>query len=379
MIEIDGSRGEGGGQVLRTALSLSCHLKKPVRIFKIRANRKNPGLMPQHITCVRAAQLISGAEVKGDSIGSSELIFIPDKVQCGHYRFDIGTAGSTSLVLQTLILPLCFADSEPRSCAQGRGESHVTISGGTHVPWSPPFHYLKDVFLPFLKKLGIDVHLDIERWGFYPKGGGLIKASIKPVSRRQMPEGQIKTISPISLEERGKLKAVKGLSAVGNLPLSIAERQKASALEILKSYAFSSKANQPVAENENIEILSAPCIGQGTFFFLVSEFENSIAGFSSLGQRGKRAEDVGKDAAEEFIKFFYSNAPVEKRLADQIVPYLSLSVGIDSIRDRKSSFITSEITKHLLTNIEVVKKFLDVKFEVSGKEGEKGKVTISAY
>jgi len=359
MIEIDGSFGEGGGQVLRTSLSLSCHLKKSFRIFNIRASRKNPGLMPQHITCVRAAQLISGAEVKGDSIGSSELVFTPDKVRGGHYKFDIGTAGSTSLVLQTLLLPLCFADSEPRSCAQGRGESHVTITGGTHVPWSPPFHYLKNVFLPFLKKSGIDVELDIEKWGFYPKGGGVIKASIKPA----------KTILPVNIEKRGELKALKGLSAVGNLPLSIAERQKTSALEILKSRAL----------NADIEILSAPCIGQGTFFFLLSEFHPSthlvggqgiFAGFSSLGQRGKKAEEVGKEATEEFIEFLHSDATVEKRLADQIVPYLALSDG-------KSSFTTSEITQHLLTNIEVVKKFLDVKVEVSGKEGEKGKVIIN--
>jgi RNA 3'-terminal phosphate cyclase (ATP) len=376
MIEIDGSFGEGGGQVLRTALSLSCHLKKPFRIFKIRANRKKPGLMPQHITCVRAAQLISGAEVKGDSIGSSELTFTPDKVQAGYYNFDIETAGSTSLVLQTLLLPLCFTDSE----------SHITIKGGTHVPWSPPFHYLKDVFLPFLKKSGlerisnIDVHLDIERWGFYPKGGGLIKATINAV--RKPAQGFIS--NEVNIEKRGELKAVKGLSAVGNLPLSIAERQKKSALEILKSHTL----------NADIEILSAPCIGQGTFFFLLSEFhlqappsrcpegpprrwtgdfvdgQGIFAGFSSLGQRGKKAEEVGKEATEELIRFLQSDAPVEKRLADQIVPYLALS-------NEKSSFITAEVTKHLLTNIEIVKKFLNVKVEVSGEEGEKGKVAIT--
>ena len=209
MIEIDGSLGEGGGQILRTALSFSCHLNKPFRIFKIRAKRKNPGLMHQHITCVRAAQLIAGAEVRGDSIGSSEFIFIPREVKSGHYNFDIGTAGSTSLVLQTVLLPLCFADCE----------SSIKITGGTHVPWSPPFHYLQDVFLPFLKTAGIDVYLDIEKWGFYPKGGGLIKATIKP----------IKSLMPINIEQRGIISALKGLSAVANLPLSIAERQKKSA------------------------------------------------------------------------------------------------------------------------------------------------------
>ncbi len=350
MLEINGSFGEGGGQILRTALSLSCNLKKPFRIFNIRANRKNPGLRPQHITCVRAAQLISGAEVKEDSIGSSELVFIPGNVQSGHYKFDIGTAGSTSLVLLTVLLPLCFVVPMTRDRFRTDDESEITITGGTHVPWSPSFHYLKDVFLPFLKTLGVDAQLYIEKWGFYPKGGGIIRASIKP----------IKSLLPVKLEKRGDLKTLKGVSAVGNLPLSIAERQKTSALKILKSASLKA----------DIECLSVPCIGKGTFFFLSGEFKNSSAGFSSLGKIGKKAEDVGKEAAEELISFLSGSAAVEKRLADQVVPFLALS-------KEKSSFTTSEITKHLLTNIEVVKKFLDVKVEVSGKEGEEGKVIIS--
>lgn len=355
MINIDGSFGEGGGQILRTALSLSCHLKKPFTISNIRASRKNPGLMPQHIACVRAAQIISGAEVKGDSIGSSSLVFIPDNVRACHFNFDIGTAGSTSLVFQTMLTPLCFTDSE----------SSIVITGGTHVPWSPPFHYLKYVFLPFLKNSGVDVNLEIERWGFYPKGGGIIKASIKPV----------KSLKSFNYETKGKLKTIKGLSAVSNLLVSIAERQKKSSLEILKEQNL----------NADIEILSAPGIGKGTFFFIAAEYEKHAgeitthdkkeietitAGFSSLGQIGKRAEDVGKEATEEFIKFHKSNAPVEKRLADQVLLYAALA-------DKKSVFFTSEITKHLLTNIWAVEKFLDVKIEISGKEGEKGKIAVS--
>ena len=347
MIEIDGSFGEGGGQILRTALAMSYRLKKPFRIFNIRASRKKPGLMHQHTTCVTAAQLISDAEVKGNFIGSSELVFIPGKVKGCHVTFDIGTAGSTSLVLQTIILPLCFADSE----------SDITVRGGTHVPWSPPFHYLKDVFLPLLKISGITVSIDIERWGFYPKGGGIIKALVKP----------IKSMSALRLEKRGGIKSLKGLSAVGNLPLSIAERQKTSAREFLKSHNIKA----------DIEVLSIPSIGQGTFFFLLAEFgkpsaavEASRAGFSSLGQRGKRAEDVGKEASVEFVRFLQSNAPVEKRLADQIVLYLALA-------HEKSSFATDEITKHLLTNMWVIKKFLPVQTAISGKEGEKGYITIT--
>lgn len=341
MIEIDGSFGEGGGQILRSALSLSCHLGKPFRIFNIRVGRRNPGLQPQHLTCVRAAQLISSAEVKGDSTGSLELSFIPDKVQAGQYRFDIGTAGSTSLVLQTVLLPLCLA----------QGESEVTITGGTHVPWSPPFHYLRHVFLPLLQKTGINIHLDIERWGFYPRGGGLIKASIRPVS----------FITPINIEQRGMLRAIKGISAVCNLPLDIGERQKAGSLEVLRSHGLEAE----------IEVLSVLCIGRGTFLFLVGEFEDSIVGFSSLGQRGKRAEDVGKEAAEEFIKFYSGGGSIDRQLADQIVLYLALS-------DRASSFTTQEVTRHLLTNIWVTKKFLDVMIKVEGEEGKMGKIRVRA-
>lgn len=327
MIEIDGSFGEGGGQILRTSLALSCYLKKPFRIFNIRAGRKNPGLQPQHLTCVRAAQLISGAEVKGDSTGSLEIIFVPEKVKGGHYKFDIGTAGSTSLVFQTILLPLCFADSQ----------SNITITGGTHVPWSPSFHYLKEVFLALLGRTGINVGLDIERWGFYPRGGGLIKASINPIA----------SITSLNIRQRGKLKNLRGISAVGNLPFSIAERQKASALEALKKCSLGA----------NIDIISPHSIGQGTFLFIVAEFENSIAGFSALGERGKRAEDVGKEAVKEFIKFYSGEASIDTKLADQIVSYLALS-------NNTSSFTTSELTTHLITNVFVVKKFLDVKIDL---------------
>jgi len=346
MLEIDGSFGEGGGQILRSALSLSCYLLKPFRIFNIRVRRKNPGLKPQHLTCVRVAQLISGAEVKGDSVGSLELSFIPYKVLGGHYKIDIGTAGSTSLVFQTVLLPLCFADNK----------SEITISGGTHVPWSPPFHYLKQVFLPLLERVGVNVNLDIERWGFYPRGGGIIKAFIKPAG----------SIRPINIEQKGVLKILKGISAVCNLPLNIAERQKTSALEILKNYGLLSTSLQ----QSDIEVLSAPCIGQGTFFFLSGEFENSLAGFSSLGERSKRAEDVGREAAEEFVRFYSGTGALDRRLADQIVPYLALS--------NKTSLLTTEITQHLLTNIWVIQKFLDVKIEVEGEEGETGRMIINS-
>ncbi|MGE5892852.1 MAG: RNA 3'-terminal phosphate cyclase, partial [bacterium] len=213
MIEIDGSSGEGGGQILRTALGLSAALQKPFRIFNIRINRKKPGLMPQHLMAVRAMKIISGATVTGDSPGSMELMFRPARVKPGAYTFDIGTAGSTSLLLQALLPPLVFADES----------SSLVLKGGTHVPFSPPFHYISAVFLPVLNRLGIGLTAAIEHYGFYPQGGGSISVSISP---QRNPRG-------LTMRERGVVREITGISGVGNLPLTIAERQARAAREIL--------------------------------------------------------------------------------------------------------------------------------------------------
>jgi len=174
MLKIDGSYGEGGGQILRTALSLSCLLREPIEIFNIRKGRKVPGLQPQHLTCVKAAKRVSDADTEGDKVGSINLIFSPKEVKGGYYLFDIGTAGSTSLVLQTLFLPLSLAPNP----------SKVEITGGTHVPWSPPFHYLNYIVIPILERMGLKIRLWIEKWGWYPIGGGIVHVRINPIIRR---------------------------------------------------------------------------------------------------------------------------------------------------------------------------------------------------
>jgi RNA 3'-terminal phosphate cyclase (ATP) len=212
MIEIDGSYREGGGQILRTALSLSCLFQKTFRIFNIRKGRKRPGLMPQHLTAVRAAQMLSTAEVKGDNTGSAELSFFPREVKSGGYFFDIGTAGSTSLVLQTLVPAIVFSSmfsgttckAEPRldsiveeNAGRKKGDTEksgdkttITLKGGTHVPLSPSFDYMADVFIPVLKMIGLDVRLSIDTYGFYPRGGGKIRAVISPAGGDPSIEGR---------------------------------------------------------------------------------------------------------------------------------------------------------------------------------------------
>ena len=345
MIEIDGSYGEGGGQIIRTALSLSCLLKKPFRIFNIRKKRKKPGLMPQHLTCVKAAQLITDAEVTGAYAGSSELLFSPHEVKGGYFSFDIGTAGSTSPVFQTLIPALAFSQQK----------TTLTLKGGTHVPLSPSFHYLSNVFVHFLGQLGIKVELVIESYGFYPRGGGIVRAEIFPV----------KNIKPLRIMERGNILQITGYSAVGNLPLSIAERQKD---------AFVNKINREIKNNKAcliIELVEVPSIGQGTFVYLEARSEDSVAGFTALGARGKKAEVVGEEAAEEFVKYYTTGAALDYHIADQIVLYLSLC-------SEESRFTTSSITNHLLTNLWVINLFHGIQYSIEGEVGEKGMVKIKS-
>jgi RNA 3'-terminal phosphate cyclase (ATP) len=343
-LQIDGNYGEGGGQILRTTLSLSCLLKKPVEISNIRKGRKIPGLQPQHLTSVNACKNISEAEVEGNELKSLTLKFNPQSIKGGDFTFNVAeekrSAGSTSLILQALFLPLSLSDRS----------SHIMVLGGTHVPWSPPFNYLKEIFSPMMKKIGCQIELRIMKWGWYPKGGGEVGCIIHPA----------KKLLPLNLTERGKLLNLAGISVVSNLPFSIAERQKNQALKILREKDFSPE----------IKIIHAPSVGQGTFFFLKAEFENSIAGFGALGAIGKRAEKVAEEACQEFLEFMQTNAAIDPHLADQLIPHLALTDG-------QSSFSVSRISKHLLTNIWVVKQFLPTKIVVEGDEGKEGKVIIS--
>ena len=343
-LQIDGNYGEGGGQILRTTLSLSCLLKKPVEISNIRKGRKIPGLQPQHLTSVNACKSISEAEVEGNKLKSITLKFNPQGIKGGDFTFNVAeekrSAGSTSLILQALFLPLSLSEQS----------SKITVLGGTHVPWSPPFNYLKEIFSPMMKKTGCQIELRIMKWGWYPKGGGEVGCIIHPAGK----------LTSLNLTEKGKLLNLAGISVVSNLPFSIAERQKNQALKILREKDFSPE----------IKIIHAPSIGQGTFFFLKAELENSVAGFGALGEIGKRAEKVAEEACQEFLEFMQTNAAIDPHLADQLIPYLALAEG-------QSSFTVSRISQHLLTNIWVVKQFLPTKIAVEGDEGKEGKVIIT--
>lgn len=340
MLEIDGSYGEAGGQILRTALSLSSLLKHPFRMFNIRKGRRKPGLRPQHLMCIRALAQISHARVQGESEGSTEIIFDPSDVKSGDYIFDIGTAGSVNLLLQAILPPLIFS----------KKRSSVVLTGGTHVPFSPSFHYINEVFIPMLYLIGIKIDARIDLYGFYPKGGGKINAYINPS----------RDIQKLRLLNRGGFKTIRIISGVANLPVGIAERQRNAALKTLARHGLSPES----------ETLSVPAFGSGTFIFIKSETGNCIAGFSSLGERGKKAELVGEEAAIDFLGYQSSSACIDSHLADQIVPYLAFAGG-------ESSFTTSRLTNHLLTNLWVIEKFTGSKYAIEGEPGMPGKVMLT--
>lgn len=342
MIEIDGSMGEGGGQVLRSALSLSCLTGRAFRIVNIRKRREKPGLMRQHLMAVQSAARVSGADVEGDRLGSAEVTFIPGAIRPGTYSFDIGTAGAATLVLQTLIPPLAAA---PRPSA-------VSVVGGTHVPFSPSWNYFAEIFWPIVTRLGVKGELSLHAFGFYPRGGGKITCRFPSTADH----------APLTLLERGRLLRITGSSAVGNLPLSIAERQAGAALHLLRERLG---ADVPVTVTPR----EVRVFGQGTFVFLRAVYEHAVAGFTVLGERGKLAERVGEEAALELLEHDETRMPVDKHLADQLILYLAQA-------RQPSRFATSCITTHLQTNLQVAGMFLDITTGIEGNLGEPGTVTI---
>jgi RNA 3'-terminal phosphate cyclase (ATP) len=342
MLNIDGAIGEGGGQVLRSCLSLSLTTGHQFNISNIRARRKKPGLRPQHLAAVQIAARIGNARVEGANLNSTNLSFYPQSILSGKYKVDIGTAGSTALVLQTIFMPLSFTDHS----------SSITISGGTHSPLAPSFDFLSRHWMYYLKELGFQFDLDIEQAGFYPQGGGRIRAKIRPV----------KAISALSISQRGELKQIRGLSAVANLNRKIAERQREQVIRRLGS-------RYPL---NDIRILQLPSKYKGTTICLICEFEHTQCCYFSLGALGKPAERVADEVCEKIEQFISSEATIDEYLADQLLLPLTFA-------NERSAFSTARITSHLLTNAEILEIFLPAEISILGKKGEPGTITITPH
>lgn len=345
MIIIDGSQGEGGGQILRSALSLSAISNQATHIKSIRASRPKPGLSPQHLQAVKATGAVCKAEIQGAKLHSKSLIFQPSHLRSGRYKYNIGTAGATTLVLQTLFLPLSLANAA----------STVIITGGTHVPWSPSYHYLDLHWLPFMRQIGFDAKLSLDLAGFYPQGGGRISATVRPA----------KTIKPLVLTQRGDLLRITGVSAVSNLKNSIAERQKRQALNRLREISWGVK--QPQIQ---IKTIRMPSKYKGTLLLLMAEFDSGRCCYCGLGELGKPAERVADEAVDAIIAFMDTDGTVDQYIADQLLLPLSLANGISRIR-------TNKITQHLLTNAEVLRSFLEIEIEIQGHLNEPGLIRIT--
>ncbi|MGC8937115.1 MAG: RNA 3'-terminal phosphate cyclase [Candidatus Methanomethylicaceae archaeon] len=334
VLELDGSYGEGGGQLLRSAVALSCLTGRPIRIFNIRGKRPRPGLQAQHMTALRAAAEVSGALVQGLSIGSTEVYFEPKEVSGGKYLFDIKTAGSVTLVMQTLLPILSFA----------KQASEVTIIGGTDVPWSPTVDYFKYVALDAFRRIGIDSTVDLLRRGHYPRGGGRVLLRVRPA----------KALSPIAAVKRGKVLAVRGISHCTNLPAHVAGRQASSALRLIKDSGV---------EDVRIAEEKGEGEGPGSGIALWAEVgDGPNIGADALGAKEKRAEDVGREAAEKLLAELKTGMSLDRHLGDMLIIYMAMARG-------RSEVGISAFTMHAETMVWLTEKFLGPKWSVE-KRGD---------
>jgi len=342
MVTIDGSQGEGGGQILRTSLSLSALTGRPVRLVRIRAGRSRPGLRPQHLTAVRALAEICSAHVEGGEIDSQELAFRPGgPPQGGQYIFDVedvalhGSAGAATLIVQAVLWPLLFAETP----------SEALVYGGTHVPFSPPYHYLTHVPQPAFARFGAEFEVALEAWGWAPQGKGAISLRVRPVDALQAV-----TFTPQPREP------VEGVAAVTNLPAHIPQRMATRAGKLLA---------EPGLRNR-VEPLRERAVAPGAGLFLWAP----QAGASALGRPGLAAEKVAEAAVAELLAFADNeDAAVDAHLADQLLLPMALAHG-------RSGFTTDYLTQHTLTQAELLRTWLGVHIEITGAEGQPGRVTV---
>lgn len=328
MLVIDGSSGEGGGQILRSALSLSMVTRRPFSIERIRAGRDKPGLLRQHLVAVRAATAICDAEVRGDELGSTSLSFRPRAIRGGEHRFVIESAGSATLVLQT-IAPALLRAAEP---------SVITLGGGTHNLAAPPFDFLERCWAPAMKQMGVSIEVSLERPGFYPKGGGLFTARVTP--------GEL---GRFEREERGKEKSRRAIAITAGLQPAIADRELRAARERLG-----------LARDRLHHQAWDDAFGPGNAFLVELEHEHGISIFASFGARGVRAEQVAEMAISRALAFHESDGAIEEHLADQLL--LPMAIG------KGGTFTTTEPTSHTLSQADLLRRFLDVDVDITSKD-----------
>ena len=331
-IELDGSQGEGGGQILRTALTLSMITGIPFRIERIRAKRGKPGLLRQHLTAVNAAAQICGAQVRGAEPGSLKLAFVPGKIRGGDYRYAIGTAGSCTLVLQTVLPALWFADAP----------STVTVSGGTHNSAAPPADFLQRVWLPLMQRMGVETDLELQRHGFYPAGGGELRASVRPVA----------TLQALNLPSHGDLQQAQATAIFAGIPADVGKHELATLAE-----QIGAELGELQCEMRGLSSREGP----GNALLLELRYAELTELFTAFGEKGVPAETVALRLAKETLYFHRSGAAVGEHLADQLLLPMALAGA--------GSFRVVALSSHLQTNIEVIQKFLPVEFTVLTEAG----------
>ena len=340
LIQIDGSFGEGGGQIVRTSLSLAAMTGRPVEISNVRGKRAKPGLQPQHLASVRAAAALCGAQLFGDDVGSTLLRFEPQNpVVAGDYYFAIGTAGAAPLVVQTVLIPLALAS----------GASTVRVSGGTHVPHAPTAEYLEQVYVPTLQKVGLNIQLASAKAGFYPHGGGEIFVTM----------GGSSSVSSLDWRKREVLETLRAFIVTSKLPAHVATRGAQTVERAMKA----------VGRNIVVEERDKPSAGSGASVILAASCENGAAGFSSVGEKRKPMEEVAQKPCDEFERWWKSGAACDEHLADQLV--LPMSFGTSP-----SFWTTPVVTEHLRTVVWVVEQFLPVRVQVEENKDGSGLVSL---
>ena len=338
MLNIDGSFGEGGGQILRTALALSVCTQQAFCINKIRSARKNPGLQPQHLAAVNAAAAISHASLHSVEKGSQELCFSPQNVEAGHYDFNIGTAGSTSLVFQTILPALALANNS----------STITLEGGTHNPFAPPFIFLQQTFLPLLNKMGTKINATLERPGFARQGGGKVHFIIEPVNQ----------LHPLELIQRGDLQQQRAEVLLANLPKHIAERE----LAVIHNALGYGKTQLHLKINNKAN-------GPGNAISVIIKSEQLTECFTEFGQRGLPAEQVATRLVKQVQRYLEARVPVGSYLADQLLLPLALAGS--------GNFVTVKPSLHTTTNMAVIEQFMDVHFTTEELDSDVWKISLA--